>query len=388
MKITLMVQDAIYEMGHSKAMFETIRLLPQELKIEEIKIVSYRFSPLEQLLPNINIPVTYVKVPPMPLRPFLVRDIFYQIYSIFYFWFFKKKDEYIIGIGTSALYQDICDIQWIHHQWSPVYLKLFCPKGLLGIYKKLLHWYGLFIEKTFFRSKTRHYLCLSRFIHDYLEKTFSIDKKNLHLAYSSVNTEKFKLSGKSRKEIHQILIEQYPVLKQLDTNRPIILFAGALERKGYFDIIKFINQSSDTYQLIAIGEGEFSSVVQETVTAPQSTLFRINHTKSIEQFYELSDMFLFPSLYDPFGLVVIEAWAMGLDVVVPKGQVGASELIDSSEGVLCYDANEGIPNIAPKIIGIEEKLQRCHDRVPLLTKYSWENKAKLLATLLKGIDAK
>ena len=40
-----------------------------------------------------------------------------------------------------------------------------------------------------------------------------------------------------------------------------------------------------------------------------------------------------PTLYEPFGLVLIEAAAMGMNIVTTRNCVGASELLENLEGI-------------------------------------------------------
>ena len=51
------------------------------------------------------------------------------------------------------------------------------------------------------------------------------------------------------------------------------------------------------------------------------------HSSRIEEYYAASDAFLFPSAYDAFGMVVTEAMASGIPVLVSRA-AGASELVE------------------------------------------------------------
>jgi glycosyltransferase involved in cell wall biosynthesis len=55
-----------------------------------------------------------------------------------------------------------------------------------------------------------------------------------------------------------------------------------------------------------------------------------------EMAFRAADVFLYPSDYDPFGMVVTEAMASGIPVAVGRG-MGASELIDSEVNGLLFD---------------------------------------------------
>ena len=56
----------------------------------------------------------------------------------------------------------------------------------------------------------------------------------------------------------------------------------------------------------------------------------------------ISDAFVFPTVYEPFGLVITEAMACGLPVVTSRC-AGAAELIeDGKEGLLLSDPNDPV----------------------------------------------
>jgi UDP-glucose:(heptosyl)LPS alpha-1,3-glucosyltransferase len=59
-------------------------------------------------------------------------------------------------------------------------------------------------------------------------------------------------------------------------------------------------------------------------------------TNEIARYYAAADVFLFPTTYDAFGMVVLEAMAMGLPAIVSK-DAGAAELIEHEVSGLLLD---------------------------------------------------
>lgn len=71
-------------------------------------------------------------------------------------------------------------------------------------------------------------------------------------------------------------------------------------------------------------------------------------TKEIESYYAAADLFVFPSFYDPFGLVLTEAMASGLPVISSL-EAGAAELIVAGESGLLTSDPWDAPAIAAHI---------------------------------------
>ena len=370
MHLTIYVHDFHPQIGHSRAMQELINGLSSEQKasISSIELVAFTCTDLNQMFPNFHCPKKFTKIPFPKLKPFLVKMLFYHIISLIHSLTFAARRKKI-GVGIACLNIDIVNVQFIHEQWKKHFFQNRNLNYISKLYKKLLFTYFSFVEYFIYSiKKGTHYIVIADFLRNYLNQEFKTPIKNMALIPSGVNTDEFKLLNVSSDDLLKKLILNYPNLKEIDPNLPIALFVGALERKGLSRVLETLNKIPNA-QLIVIGKSEYSNFEMPKLS------FKIVHipfTKEVNLFYQLSDMFIFPTRYEPFGLVIIEAYVMGLDLLIPIEDVGASEIIPQSSGINFFHQNAEIKLLSLQKISHTEKASRRIDRLEKIKKYSWD----------------
>jgi len=130
----------------------------------------------------------------------------------------------------------------------------------------------------------------------------------------------------------------------------LILFVGSgFERKG----LNFLLQSSEYFEkkdwrLLIMGKGNFKNFLKYLPKNKIDQIIIEEPQPKIEQYYAAADLFILPSIYEPFGNANLEALATGLPVITTKF-CGAANIIQSNINGLViknpYDPKE----IAEKI---------------------------------------
>lgn len=150
------------------------------------------------------------------------------------------------------------------------------------------------------------------------------------------------------------------------------LFIGRLSsEKNIKQLIKIFNTLPDfTLSIIGTGpqEKELKAIAQENT----QFLGQIENSK-LEDYFVSNDIFILPSMSEPWGLVVEEALYFGMPVIVSRN-CGASELIDNSKNGYILNV-EDVKSIEKIITSIDdEKYQRLLDGVG---EYSIDEKDKI-----------
>ncbi len=124
-------------------------------------------------------------------------------------------------------------------------------------------------------------------------------------------------------------------------NKPNIIFASRLVwEKNLGILIKIYRESKengDKYNFIIAGDGMAKEVLQEKM--PEAFMLgKIDH-ESLAILYASADIFLFPSVSETYGNVVVEAMASGCPCVIAKGGGSQSLVRHGETGFLCEPKN-------------------------------------------------
>ena len=120
---------------------------------------------------------------------------------------------------------------------------------------------------------------------------------------------------------------------------PIVLFVGRLVKEKGIDVvvevIKRLTSVNVDFHAVIVGEGTFD---KHFIGEPNTTLLGWLDGKDLSEAYASSDVFLFPSTVETFGVVTLEAAASGLAIVCASSC--SSHLVqDGINGYLCDDGD-------------------------------------------------
>ena len=157
-----------------------------------------------------------------------------------------------------------------------------------------------------------------------------------------------------------------------------VIFVGQLiPRKGVHYLIEaFVKLDLPNSELVIIGSGDGSINKIIEKYRCNSTIKFIPHMPKVElyRYYENSDVLVLPSLSDSFGLVVLEAMACGLPVIVTEN-VGSKELVvDRQTGFVVPIRNEEA--LMEKVLFLYNNKQLSNDMSSMVLEkvkeYSWD----------------
>ncbi len=198
-----------------------------------------------------------------------------------------------------------------------------------------------------------------------IEKFYPFSKGKIEVVYLGYNKEFKKLGLQKRKEI---------------------LFVGSLnERKNFIGVLKaFINLKRKDYKLIVVGNFSYvftiNNETQEILNMAKESdniEFKMNILNSeLVKLYNQSELFIFPSFYEGFGLPVLEAMACGVPVITSH----VSSLPEVGGDAVVYVDPSSVDDIKNKMQMVlnDKKLQdeMIKKGLKRAKEFSWEKSAK------------
>ncbi len=206
--------------------------------------------------------------------------------------------------------------------WRDRWLQSFSP----------YHQHILRAERSMFLSpRLKAVICNSRLIRDEIHRFYGVDETKLHVIYNGVDTQRFHPRLRALRETTRRAFG-------IPSQSLLYLFVGSgFERKGVDALLEaFARQPDDAHLLVVGKERHIDHYRRKTqrLSLASRVIFTGPRT-DVERLYGAADVFVLPTLYDPFPNAALEAMASGLPLVTSY-QCGASDFIrDGENGSVC-----------------------------------------------------
>lgn len=185
-----------------------------------------------------------------------------------------------------------------------------------------------------------------------------------------------------------------PAPRVPDPRRPLVLFLGRVtDQKGpgvFLEAAARVLELAPDVRFALCGTGDRLAGAIERA-AELGIARRVRFTgflerEEVERMYRLADVFVLPSLSEPFGIAPLEAVARGVPVIVSR-QSGVSEVLSGALKVDAWD----VEGLADRILAV---LRRPALRASLaaraardLERLSWEGRGERLEHLFEAVLA-
>jgi UDP-glucose:(heptosyl)LPS alpha-1,3-glucosyltransferase len=323
-------------------------------------------------------PLTFNKVPIIPF-PRWIRPISFAYFSKR----LMQSDFFDIVHSHERIFEmDLLTFHGIPHEiWTKK-----TKKRSLSLFDRSTAWVE---KKGMNHAKGPIILPVSNLVKDELLKLYNIPKSKLRVIhpgvslerFSSVNREDFRYEirqrhGLSLKDVVVLFVSMNFELKRLDLLLKSISVMVEREKK------------KSNLKLMVVGKGDekrFKSLARD-VGISNRVVF-VGVTREVEKYYLAADIFAMPSRFDTFGLVVLEAMAAGLPVIISRS-VGAKDLVKQGHNGFILSEDPSISEMATSLSSLLEPEKRKlmgenGRRVARL--HSWDKTAERVADLYRQL---
>ncbi len=169
-----------------------------------------------------------------------------------------------------------------------------------------------------------------------------------------------------------------------EPDNKLLVFIGRLAiEKEIHKLLPMLEKRSDI-SLAIIGDGPARNDLEKVFEGTKTVFTGFLHGEELSQAYASSDAFIFPSISETLGLVILEDMASGLPVIAAKSGPTMEQVTHEVNGML-YE-NEDLDSLldAVEVIDDEERFNniKVEARKEAL-KFSWDNASKRLLDYYK-----
>src|SRR3984893_1461661 len=166
-------------------------------------------------------------------------------------------------------------------------------------------------------------------------RLFDVDERRIHIIYNGIDPEEY------RPNAEQDALVEYGI----DPNKPYVLFVGRITRqKGIIHLVRAIRYFAPGFQVVlcagAPDTPEIADEMKRAVGEAQSKregviwIDKMVTKEVVYQLYSHAAVFVCPSIYEPFGIINLEA--MACETAVVAAAVGGIKevVVDGETGFL------------------------------------------------------
>ncbi len=245
-----------------------------------------------------------------------------------------------------------------------------------------------------------HIITISKFSKQDIIEQYSVDKKNITVAYPGYDEEKFKVQNVSEETAFgrtKFKIEETKRKYKIGDN--YIIYVGTIQpRKNLIRLIEAVSRI-ENIRLIIVGktkgEGKEGWMFQETLDAPKRLGIedRVIFTgyvpsEDLPYLLQAAQAFILPSLWEGFGIPVLEAMACGVPVLASN--VSSLPEVCGNAGLTFDPYSVDQIEQAIRTIISDKKLANKLSKQGLkqAKKFSWEKMAKTVLKVFEKVVSK
>ena len=264
-----------------------------------------------------------------------------------------------------------------HREWLLQRKKYETFPQTIGVVINPFHRLTLAMERKLFeKSNTRYFIANSKRGRDEILSHYQVTPEKIKVIYNAApsnlplpSTKKAEIKGKREKTI---------------------LFVGSgFQRKGLYFLIQALPLvlKETVAHLVVVGQGNQgkASRIAKRVGILDNISF-VGPVTDVTPYYQGADIFILPSIYEPFSNACLEAMSFGLPIVTTEMNGASEDIVPGQNGFAVKDPadRETLADFILRTFKLNgEEVRQIHQK--MLIRHTWEQHMEDLIGLYKQI---
>jgi glycosyltransferase involved in cell wall biosynthesis len=287
--------------------------------------------------------IRWVRIPAFT-RPLALLFVLYHVLAPLYYWTYRLRHrirfDLVQIVGSDVMFGNVAYVQFCNRTYLKHYWKQSRPRGVRGRLRWLNHRLRSMLEPLVFR-RVASIVVPSQGLARELATEYPHARAKIHTIPNPVDVERMHLSEGFDRDVYR------HGLKLCAEDILLVFVAlGHFERKGLPLLLEALGKLDDPrLKLVVVGgERDLVAVYQARVEQMglSSHVQFAGMQRDIRSYLWAADAFVFPSFYEAFPLVALEAAACGLPLIVTPINGVEEFLSDGKNGILVAQTPEAV----------------------------------------------
>ncbi|MBE3550733.1 MAG: glycosyltransferase family 4 protein [Brockia lithotrophica] len=297
--------------------------------------------------------IRFVRVP-VPTRPVALLFVAYHLIAPVIYWLYRLRTgarfDLVQVVESNLSFGTISYVHFCHRAYLRQHWKEGGAKGLRGWLRYLDHWLHALLEPWVFR-RVRSIVVPSRGLKRELEETYPFTMGKITVIPNPVDLERMAPPPDFDREAFRL---QHGVQKE---DLVLVFVAlGHFERKGLHIVLEAVRHLNAPHVKLWVvgGESDLVKVWAKRVESQglNGQVFFWGMQKDVRPFLWGADVFVFPSVYEVFPLVSLEAAASKLPLIVTFLNGVEEFMKDGETGFLVPRTAEGVRKALERFLAL------------------------------------